>query len=70
MFTSGHYFRVTTSASHLPLPLSSSRQSTPSDTDIASAGESHGKFVSCIIDHCPPGLALVEDDIQPQLKRR
>ncbi|KAH7153307.1 chorismate synthase [Dactylonectria macrodidyma] len=34
---------------------------------IASAGESHGKSVSCIIDNCPPNLALTEADIQPQL---
>ena len=35
-----------------------------------SAGESHGKSVSCIIDNCPPNLALTEADIQPQLNRR
>lgn len=35
-----------------------------------SAGESHGKSVSCIIDNCPPNLSLVEADIQPQLNRR
>lgn len=39
-------------------------------TDSCSAGESHGKSVSCIIENCPPNLALVEDDIQPQLNRR
>ncbi|KAH0598193.1 hypothetical protein MHUMG1_03487 [Metarhizium humberi] len=37
---------------------------------VTTAGESHGKSVSCIIDNCPLGLALVEDDIQPQLNRR
>ncbi|KID73950.1 Chorismate synthase, partial [Metarhizium brunneum ARSEF 3297] len=37
---------------------------------VTTAGESHGKSVSCIVDNCPPGLALVEDDIQPQLNRR
>ncbi|KFA74725.1 hypothetical protein S40288_03958 [Stachybotrys chartarum IBT 40288] len=37
---------------------------------VTTAGESHGKSVSCIIDNCPPGLALTEDDIQPQLTRR
>ncbi|KAK7414661.1 bifunctional chorismate synthase/riboflavin reductase [NAD(P)H] aro2 [Neonectria punicea] len=31
---------------------------------------SHGKSVSCIIDNCPPNLALSEPDIQPQLNRR
>lgn len=35
-----------------------------------SAGESHGKTVSCIIENCPPGLSLVESDIQGQLNRR
>ncbi|PHH67147.1 hypothetical protein CDD81_2916 [Ophiocordyceps australis] len=37
---------------------------------ITTAGESHGRSVSCIIDNCPPGLALSEADIQPQLNRR
>ncbi|KAJ4144370.1 hypothetical protein LMH87_003254 [Akanthomyces muscarius] len=37
---------------------------------VTTAGESHGKSVSCIIDNCPPGLALTEADIQPQLNRR
>ncbi|KAM0668458.1 hypothetical protein ACQRIU_002020 [Beauveria bassiana] len=37
---------------------------------VTTAGESHGKCVSCIIENCPPGLALTEEDIQPQLTRR
>lgn len=37
---------------------------------VFSAGESHGKSVSCIIDNCPPNLGLTEADIQPQLNRR
>ncbi|OAA69832.1 Chorismate synthase [Cordyceps fumosorosea ARSEF 2679] len=37
---------------------------------VTSAGESHDKSVSCIVDNCPPGLALTEADIQPQLDRR
>ncbi|KAJ6783455.1 hypothetical protein PWT90_04360 [Aphanocladium album] len=37
---------------------------------VTTAGESHGKCVSCIIENCPPGLALTEEDIQPQLNRR
>ncbi|KAL5089355.1 bifunctional chorismate synthase/riboflavin reductase [NAD(P)H] aro2 [Trichoderma cf. simile WF8] len=37
---------------------------------VTTAGESHGKTVSCIIENCPPGLSLVESDIQPQLNRR
>ncbi|PHH92947.1 hypothetical protein CDD83_3105 [Cordyceps sp. RAO-2017] len=37
---------------------------------VTTAGESHGKSVSCIIENCPPGLALSSADIQPQLNRR
>lgn len=37
---------------------------------VTTAGESHGKSVSCIIDNCPPNLRLTEADIQPQLNRR
>jgi len=33
-------------------------------------GESHGKAVGVVIDGCPPGIALTEDDIQPYLDRR
>ncbi|KAJ3369933.1 hypothetical protein HDU91_006733 [Kappamyces sp. JEL0680] len=33
-------------------------------------GESHCKGVGVIIDNCPPGLALSEADVQPQLTRR
>jgi len=37
---------------------------------ISTFGESHGKAVGVVIDGCPPGLALNESDIQPQLDRR
>jgi chorismate synthase len=33
-------------------------------------GESHGPALGVIIDGCPPGLPLSEDDIQPALDRR
>jgi chorismate synthase len=33
-------------------------------------GESHGPAIGAVIDGCPPGLALGEDDIQPWLDRR
>jgi chorismate synthase len=33
-------------------------------------GESHGPAIGTIVDGCPPGLALSEDDIQPWLDRR
>lgn len=37
---------------------------------VSTYGESHCKSVGCIVDGCPPGLNLTEDDIQPQLSRR
>jgi len=37
---------------------------------ITTFGESHGKGVGVIIDNCPPGLKLTEEDVQPQLNRR
>ena len=37
---------------------------------ITTFGESHGEAIGCIIDGCPPGLALGADDIQPDLDRR
>ena len=37
---------------------------------VTTFGESHCKGVGCIVDGCPPGLALAEPDIQPQLTRR
>ncbi|MGR9086706.1 MAG: chorismate synthase [Gammaproteobacteria bacterium] len=37
---------------------------------MASFGESHGPALCCIVDGCPPGLALTEADIQKDLDRR
>jgi chorismate synthase len=37
---------------------------------VTTFGESHGKGVGAVVDGCPPGLALSEMDIQPQLDRR
>lgn len=37
---------------------------------ITSFGESHGPAIGCIVDGCPPGLALTVDDIQHELDRR
>ncbi|KAI9209682.1 chorismate synthase [Polychytrium aggregatum] len=37
---------------------------------VTTFGESHCKGVGVIIDGCPPGLPLTEDDVQPQLNRR
>jgi len=37
---------------------------------ITTFGESHCKAVGVVIDGCPPGMSLTEEDIQPQLSRR
>lgn len=37
---------------------------------VTTFGESHGPAYGCIIDGCPPGLALTESDIQKELDRR
>jgi chorismate synthase len=37
---------------------------------VTSFGESHGPGIGCIVDGCPPGLALCEADIQMDLDRR
>jgi chorismate synthase len=37
---------------------------------VTNFGESHGPAIGCVIDGCPPGLALCEADIQIDLDRR
>jgi chorismate synthase len=37
---------------------------------LTTCGESHGASLLGIVDGCPPGLALAETDIQPDLDRR
>ena len=37
---------------------------------LTTFGESHGKALGCIIDGCPPGISLSENDIQKDLDRR
>jgi chorismate synthase len=37
---------------------------------VSTFGESHGVALGCIVDGCPPGLALSEADIQHDLDRR
>jgi chorismate synthase len=37
---------------------------------VTSFGESHGPGIGCVVDGCPPGLALCEADIQGDLDRR
>jgi len=37
---------------------------------VTSFGESHGPAIGCVVDGCPPGLAINEADIQVELDRR
>jgi len=37
---------------------------------VTTFGESHGPGLGCVVDGCPPGLALTEADIQEDLNRR
>jgi len=37
---------------------------------VTSFGESHGPAIGCVVDGCPPGLALDAEDIQHELDRR
>jgi chorismate synthase len=37
---------------------------------VTTFGESHGPVMGCIVDGCPPGLALSEADVQADVDRR
>lgn len=37
---------------------------------VTSFGESHGPALGCVVDGCPPGIELSEDDLQADLDRR
>src|SRR5471030_2456470 len=37
---------------------------------VTTFGESHGPAIGCVVDGCPPGIALTEADIQKDLDRR
>jgi chorismate synthase len=37
---------------------------------VTTFGESHGAALGCIVDGCPPGLALAESDLQGDVDRR
>ncbi len=37
---------------------------------VTTFGESHGPAMGCVVDGCPPGMALDESDIQPFLDKR
>ena len=36
---------------------------------VTTFGESHGPALGCVIDGCPPGLKISEDEIQAELDR-
>jgi chorismate synthase len=37
---------------------------------VTTFGESHGPAIGCVVDGCPPGLALAPDDFTADLRRR
>src|SRR5258706_14198157 len=37
---------------------------------VTTFGESHGGCVGCVVDGCPPGLKISQEDIQKELDRR
>ena len=37
---------------------------------VTTWGESHGPAIGCVIDGCPPGLEITEEEIRAQLLRR
>ena len=37
---------------------------------VTTFGESHGVALGCVVDGCPPGIALTAEDIQADLDRR
>ena len=37
---------------------------------VTTFGESHGLALGCIVDGCPPGMSLCEEDLQRDLDRR
>ena len=37
---------------------------------VTTFGESHGPAIGCVVDGCPPGIALSEADIQPWMEKR
>ncbi len=37
---------------------------------VTTFGESHGPALGCVVDGCPPGLPLAEEDIQRDVERR
>lgn len=61
---------VSLTASPSTEPLSMSGNTFGKSFTVTTFGESHGLALGCIIDGCPPGLPLTEEDIQVDLDRR
>ena len=36
---------------------------------VSTFGESHGPALGCVVDGCPPGLPLTEDDLQSDIEQ-
>ncbi|CAI6338359.1 unnamed protein product [Periconia digitata] len=53
-----------------PIPIFSIMSTFGTAFRVHTYGESHCPSVGCIVDGCPPGMALTEADIQPQMTRR
>src|SRR5690606_12613694 len=54
----------------LPLVIEMSGNSIGRLFTVTTFGESHGPALGCIVDGCPPGLAISEEEIQVDLDRR
>src|SRR5699024_12872070 len=37
---------------------------------VTTFGESHGPAIGCVVDGCPPGLAIAPEDFRHDLERR
>jgi chorismate synthase len=37
---------------------------------VTTFGESHGPAIGCVVDGCPPGIAIAPEDFRPDLERR
>jgi hypothetical protein len=37
---------------------------------VTTFGESHGPAIGCVIDGCPPGVAITPEDFRADLERR
>ena len=37
---------------------------------VTTFGESHGPAIGCVVDGCPPGIAIAPEDFRHDLERR